>query len=90
MGAQHTMIQVENVHKSFGTQDVLRGLNLTIPDQSVTCIMGGSGTGKSVFLKILIGLLKPDQGRILVDGQDVTHYSEDELKSFRRQVGFLF
>ncbi|MEZ4705079.1 MAG: ABC transporter ATP-binding protein [Bdellovibrionota bacterium] len=84
------MIEVTNLHKSFGEQHVLRGLNMSIKDQSVTCIMGGSGTGKSVFLKILIGLLQADQGSIVIDGQPIFQFDQAELKQFRRQVGFLF
>ena len=83
-------IEFVDVHKSFGKQKVLNGLSMTIPRRKVTCVIGRSGTGKSVTIKHVIGLLKPDQGQILVDGQDVTQRSERELYALRKRFGFLF
>ncbi len=65
------MIKIEGLRKSFGAQPVLRGLDLEIPTGSITVIIGRSGGGKSVFLKHLIGLLRPDDGRVLLDGQEI-------------------
>ena len=70
------MIQLENVHKAFGANRVLRGLSLEIRDGETLTIIGGSGTGKSVTLKLMVGLLRPDQGRVIVDGQDIAGIGE--------------
>ena len=74
------MIKLIDVHKSFGKQHVLRGVHLDIEDGKTTVIIGKSGGGKSVLLKHIIGLLKPDDGQILIDGKDVTKMDEKELK----------
>ncbi len=84
------MIKIVNLHKSFGAQHVLRGVNLEIPKGKITFIMGRSGTGKSVLLKHIIGLMEPDQGQILVDGQDITKLSEKQLLKIRKRFGMLF
>ncbi len=84
------MITVEGLTKSFGRQEVLRGLDLEIPTGSITIIIGRSGGGKSVFLKHLIGLLRPDAGRVLVDGADVTGLSGRALDDIRRRYGVVF
>ncbi len=84
------MIKIINLHKSFGRQHVLRGVNLEIPKGKITFIMGRSGTGKSVLLKHIIGLMEPDQGQILIDGQDITKLSEKELLKMRKRFGMLF
>jgi phospholipid/cholesterol/gamma-HCH transport system ATP-binding protein len=84
------MIQTSNLHKSFGKQDVLNGIDLKIQNQTITCIMGSSGTGKSVFLKLLIGLLKPDEGSIKIDGEEISGLSEKEMNKVRMKFGMLF
>jgi phospholipid/cholesterol/gamma-HCH transport system ATP-binding protein len=66
------MIQVAGLTKSFGGQPVLRGLDLEVPTGSITIVIGRSGGGKSVFLKHLLGLLRPDAGRVMVDGVELT------------------
>ncbi|MGH1465661.1 MAG: ABC transporter ATP-binding protein [Cognatishimia sp.] len=81
------MIQLENTRKSFGHKHVLRGVNLEIAKGESMVIIGGSGTGKSVALKCILGLITPDQGRILVDGQDVTLADRD---AFLARFGMLF
>ncbi|MDC0737398.1 ATP-binding cassette domain-containing protein [Cognatishimia sp. SS12] len=81
------MITLENVHKSFGPKQVLRGVDLTIPKGESMVIIGGSGTGKSVALKCVLGLITPDQGRILVDGQDAARAERD---AFLARFGMLF
>jgi len=84
------MIKVENLTKRFGSQLVLRGLDLEIPTGSITVIIGRSGGGKSVFLRHLIGLLQPDAGRVLVDDQEITRLSGEPLDAIRRRYGVVF
>lgn len=84
------MIELQNLHKSFGHQHVLRGVHLTIPAGQVTVILGPSGTGKSVMLKHIIGLLHPDRGTVRVDGTDVSTLSSVEIADFRRRFGMVF
>ena len=81
------MITFENIHKSFGSNHVLRGVNLTVERGESMVIIGGSGTGKSVLIKTVLGLVEPDSGRILVDGQDVTQVKRD---AFLSRFGMLF
>lgn len=83
-------VRLENVHKSFGTKHVLRGVNLDILRGEIIYIIGKSGSGKSVTLKNITGLLKPDSGRVLVDGLDVHALSDTELNKLRRKMGVLF
>jgi phospholipid/cholesterol/gamma-HCH transport system ATP-binding protein len=84
------MIQVIDVYKRFGEQEVLRGTNLDIYNGQITTIIGGSGSGKTVLLKHLIALLLPDRGRILVDDIDITRLSQHALTRIRQKFGFLF
>jgi phospholipid/cholesterol/gamma-HCH transport system ATP-binding protein len=84
------VIKVEGVTKSFGAQPVLRGLDLEVPDGSITVIIGRSGGGKSVFLKHLLGLMRPDAGRVLVDGVDVTQLHGRALDKVRERYGVVF
>ena len=81
------MITFDNVHKSFGPKHVLRGVNLEIPKGESMVIIGGSGTGKSVALKCVLGLITPDSGTILVDGKDATLGDRD---AFLARFGMLF
>ncbi|MCA8882408.1 MAG: ATP-binding cassette domain-containing protein [Rhodobacteraceae bacterium] len=81
------MIRLDNVHKTFGTHPVLRGVTLDVPRGESMVIIGGSGTGKSVTLKCVLGLVTPDSGTITVDGQDVTRADRDEFLS---HFGMLF
>ena len=80
----------DEVYKSFDGREVLRGLTLVIRRGEALVILGGSGTGKTVALKHIVGLIKPDEGRVYVDGRDVTEYEERDFLSIRRKVGFLF
>jgi len=84
------MIEIINLCKSFGGHKVLNNLNLTINTGETTVIIGRSGCGKSVLLKHIIGLLKPDCGQVLVDGRDVARMDEKELNGLRMQFGMLF
>ena len=81
------MIELRGVHKAFGSNQVLRGVDLTIPKGSSMVIIGGSGTGKSVALKCVLGLVKPDSGTILLDGEDVRTAERD---AFLARFGMLF
>lgn len=84
------MIQFENVHKRFGARVVLDGFTLTIPEGQTTVLMGYSGTGKSVALKHIVGLLEPDAGRVRVDEQVVGDLDYDALMRLRARIGFVF
>ncbi len=84
------MIDFINVNKSFGKHKVLDALNLHIEKGKITFILGKSGEGKSVTIKHIMGLLRPDEGKIHVDGQDITELSESELRIYRRNFGMLF
>jgi len=86
----NVIIEYRDVHKAFGDNTVFAGMELDILRGETITIMGGSGIGKSVALKLLIGLLKPEQGQILVDGQDVVPMSESEILQIRRKAGMLF
>ncbi len=85
------MIEIRNLHKTFGEdQHVLRGIDLTIQTGETIAIVGQSGCGKSVLLKHIIGLLKPDEGEILIDGRNVHELMERDLYALRSRFGFLF
>lgn len=84
------MIKVVDLHKSFGGQEVLKGINLELETGKITTIIGGSGSGKTVLLKHLNALLLPDRGKVLVDGTDITKLGERELNEVRRKFGVLF
>ncbi|MCE2510271.1 MAG: ATP-binding cassette domain-containing protein [Alphaproteobacteria bacterium] len=83
-------IQIRNLHKAFGSNRVLQGLDLDIEVGESVVIIGGSGTGKSVLLKCILGLLTPDQGSIKVDGVEVVRMKENEREELLRQFGMLF
>ena len=84
------IINLVNVHKSFKGQKVLDGLNLWIEAGEITVIIGQSGGGKSVLLKHMIGLIKPDQGEVLVEGADIGRLNDRELNNVRKKFGMLF
>jgi phospholipid/cholesterol/gamma-HCH transport system ATP-binding protein len=84
------MIEIKNLHKSFGNNRVLRGINLNIEKGKTTVIIGASGCGKSVLLKHIIGLLKPDEGEIFIDGDEITAMSDKALYGVRNKFGYLF
>jgi phospholipid/cholesterol/gamma-HCH transport system ATP-binding protein len=84
------MITIKNLKKSFNGFQVLRGVNLVIPEGKTTFIMGQSGTGKSVLLKHLVGLLSPDEGEIWFENRDLTKLSEKEWQEVRKKIGYLF
>jgi phospholipid/cholesterol/gamma-HCH transport system ATP-binding protein len=84
------MIEIEDLHKSFGSKVVLAGLTLSIERGETMVVIGGSGSGKSVLLKHVIGLMKPDKGRVVVDGQEVGGLNETQLTDVRKKFGMLF
>ena len=84
------MIEIKNLKKNFGTNQVLRGVNLNIEKGKATFIIGASGCGKSVLLKHIVGLLIPEEGNILIDGEDITQMNEKEIYRIRNKFGFLF
>jgi len=84
------MIQLTNLHKAFGSQKVLNGLNLTIPAGQITAIIGPSGEGKSVLLRHIIGLMQPDSGQITVDGENIIGIRRSQLNLIREKFGMLF
>ena len=90
VGPSDRGVRLDGLVKRFGARTVLDGLDLEIPSGQVTAIIGRSGTGKSVLLKHIVGLLIPDEGRVLVDGADVASLDEDGLASLRRRFGYVF
>ena len=84
------MIEIRGLSKRFGTKVVLDGLDLDVPKGKNTVVIGGSGTGKSVLIKCVVGLLRADSGSIHVDGEDLTKMDERELVRVRRKFGMLF
>ncbi len=85
-----TMIKIVNLHKVFGQNRVLQGVNLEIEKGETLVIIGQSGSGKSVLIKNMIGIIKPDKGEIFVDGIEVTSIKEDQLHQVTRKFGMLF
>lgn len=86
----HSAVVFDHVYKAFGPKQVLRDVSFEVPAGEILCILGRSGTGKSVTLKLLIALLKPDRGEIWVDKEEITRLNEVGLSHVRRKMGFLF
>ncbi len=84
------VVQLIDVRKSYGPQEVLKGVNLSIMEGKTTVIVGGSGQGKSQIIKHVLGLIKPDSGRVLVYGKEINSVSKKELKEIRTHFGVLF
>jgi phospholipid/cholesterol/gamma-HCH transport system ATP-binding protein len=83
-------VEFVEVHKAFGRNKILRGLNLGIPNDKISMILGPSGTGKSVCIKHMVGLLYPDEGDVLVHGESVPNMADEELFAMRKKFGVLF
>jgi phospholipid/cholesterol/gamma-HCH transport system ATP-binding protein len=83
-------VELEGVHKRFGPNVVFRDLQLSVRSGETLCVVGPSGVGKSVLLKLIIGLYKPDRGRVSINGDDIVPKSERALRQVRRKVGMLF
>lgn len=84
------MIELQHVYKSFGDRQILKDVNLSVAEGETMVILGASGSGKSTILKLIIGLLAPDEGDILVDGKSVVGLTEDEWNAMRRHMGMVF
>jgi phospholipid/cholesterol/gamma-HCH transport system ATP-binding protein len=84
------VVAVERLHKSFGSQKVLNGVSLAVCRGETVAVLGRSGTGKSVLLRIIIGLEKPDSGSVRLHGQDIAGLALDQLGEIRKRMGFLF
>lgn len=84
------MIELTDIHKAFGSKVVLRGFNLRVEEGDTVSLVGFSGAGKSVTLKHIVGLLRPDSGSVHVDGKEVPDLSREELYELRRSVGYVF
>ncbi len=84
------MIRISGLEKAFGKNRVLRGVDLEVKTGETITVMGGSGTGKSVLIKHIVGLLKPDRGRIFVDDAEVTKLGEEDLHHVQKRFGYLF
>jgi phospholipid/cholesterol/gamma-HCH transport system ATP-binding protein len=90
MERNEAAVELQKVHKSYGPQTVLNGVDLAVAQGETLSVLGRSGTGKSVLLRLIVGLQKPDSGSIRVCGQDVTSLSIDALNEVRKKIGFLF
>jgi phospholipid/cholesterol/gamma-HCH transport system ATP-binding protein len=90
MTAGGDIIRFQDLHKSFGPKVVFDGLDLSVRAQETLTVIGGSGTGKSVLLKSLIGLVHPDAGQVDFKGEEITYYSEKQFLEVRRQVAYVF
>jgi phospholipid/cholesterol/gamma-HCH transport system ATP-binding protein len=84
------LIKVHDLHRSFDEQNVLNGIDLKVKSGETVAVLGQSGTGKSVLLKLLVRLLEPDSGSIWIDGKDITKIPAPELNEVRKKIGFLF
>lgn len=83
-------ILLEDIHKAFGDKKILRGFTLEVKEGETVALIGASGSGKSVMLKHIVGLITPDRGRVVVDGTEVVGLPRDELYDLRRKVGYVF
>ncbi len=90
MKTEKPLIQVSGLYKSFGENRVLQGVNITFPPRKISAIIGKSGTGKSVLIKNIIGIMKPEAGDIHLEGRNLTTLPEEELRLTRRRFGYLF
>ncbi len=90
VGNGSVKIEVANLHKSFGNNRVLRGIDLEVNKGESMVVIGGSGAGKSVLIKCIIGLVRPDGGSIRIDGQEITSLGEKSLNEVRKKFGMLF
>ena len=88
--AQEVFVEIRGLHKSFGDQQVLKGVDLDIYRGETLVLLGGSGGGKSVLVKHLVGLLTPDEGSVEVDGDDITNKRERQLREVRQKISMMF
>lgn len=83
-------VELRDIAKSFGDNEVLKGVNLRVPPGKTAVVMGGSGSGKSVLVKTIVKLIQPDSGTVLVNGIDISGLSENEMDAVRLNIGYLF
>ena len=83
-------VQLRHVSKRFGDRDVLCDVSFQVENGEALCILGRSGVGKSVTLKLMIGLLKPDKGDVCIESENIAQFNEEDLTRVRRKMGFLF
>jgi phospholipid/cholesterol/gamma-HCH transport system ATP-binding protein len=86
----NAMIDIQGVHKTFDDNHVLRGIDLAIEEGRTTVIIGGSGSGKSVLMKQMLGLMRPDRGKVIVDGEDIINFNERQMVHVRAKFGMVF
>ncbi len=84
------MIELKNISLKYGEREILNNVSLTINDNTIKAILGPSGVGKSTILKLMLGLIKPNKGRVIVDGTDITNMTETSLYEIRRKMGMVF
>ena len=84
------MIEVKNIHKSFGEEEILKGIDAKFEKGKTNLIIGQSGSGKTVFLKCLLGLFKPEKGQILYNGKEYSSFSEEKQRQLRQKMGMVF
>lgn len=85
------MILLDKIEKYYGTREVFRGIDLSVKQGEIVALMGSSGSGKSTVLNLIGGMDRPDRGRVLVDGDDISRYNEEQLTGYRRKkIGFIF
>ena len=84
------MIRLENISKSFGSQQILKDYSLHVSKGETFVVLGPSGIGKSVTLKHIVGILRPDEGRVIIDGEDITRADRKTLYRVRRKVAYMF
>jgi phospholipid/cholesterol/gamma-HCH transport system ATP-binding protein len=90
MAANHNAIEFKNVSLAFGERVILDRVSFAVRYGESKVVMGGSGTGKSTLLRLVLGLIKPDSGKIFVDGEEITSYSEEQMMEVRRKIGMVF
>ena len=90
MSQKHYAIEFQEVSLAFDDRVILDRVSFNVRYGEAKIVMGGSGTGKSTLLRLALGLLKPDSGRILIDGEDITDYNEEEMMEVRRKIGMVF
>ena len=88
--AASVMIDLQDLYKSFSGFAVLKGINLQMHEGTTTVVLGGSGSGKTVLMKHIMGLFKPDRGRVMVDGEDISTMPRQQLSTFRERMGMVF
>ncbi|MEI6846975.1 MAG: ATP-binding cassette domain-containing protein [Chlorobiaceae bacterium] len=84
------MIELENISLKYGDKEILKNVSITVQDNTIKAILGPSGVGKSTILKLMLGLIKPNSGKVFVDGTDITSMKETSLYNIRRKMGMVF